>query len=75
MVNEGGSGIQLLAVQDDEGYVLTGEKWHVSFASSAERLVVPVRTGDDPTAVGTSGKPAKKDNKPAGGGTGFQDIG
>ena len=28
-----------------------------------------------PKAVGTSGKPAKKDNKPAGGGTGFQDIG
>jgi hypothetical protein len=28
-----------------------------------------------PKAVGTSGKPAAKDNKPAGGGTGFQDIG
>ena len=28
-----------------------------------------------PKAVGTSGKPAPKDNKPAGGGTGFQDIG
>jgi hypothetical protein len=28
-----------------------------------------------PKAVGTSGKPAAKDNKPAGGGSGFQDIG
>jgi hypothetical protein len=28
-----------------------------------------------PKAVGTSGKPAPKDSKPAGGGTGFQDIG
>ncbi|HEX6696415.1 MAG TPA: hypothetical protein VF080_06450 [Solirubrobacteraceae bacterium] len=28
-----------------------------------------------PKAVGTSGAPAKKDNKPAGGGTGFQEIG
>jgi len=28
-----------------------------------------------PKAVGTSGAPAKKDDKPAGGGTGFQDIG
>jgi hypothetical protein len=28
-----------------------------------------------PKAVGTSGKPAPKDNKPAGGGSGFQDIG
>jgi hypothetical protein len=28
-----------------------------------------------PKEVGTSGKPAKKDNKPAGGGSGFQEIG
>ena len=28
-----------------------------------------------PKAVGTSGKPAPKDNKPAGGGSGFEDIG
>ena len=28
-----------------------------------------------PKAVGTSGAPAKKDHKPAGGGTGFQEIG
>ena len=28
-----------------------------------------------PKEVGTSGKPAPKDDKPAGGGTGFQDIG
>ena len=28
-----------------------------------------------PKAVGTSGAPAKKDDKPAGGGTGFQEIG
>lgn len=28
-----------------------------------------------PKQVGTSGKPPPKDNKPAGGGTGFQDIG
>jgi alkylation response protein AidB-like acyl-CoA dehydrogenase len=47
----GPQGIQLLALGDDDGYVLTGEKQHVAFASSAERLVVPVRTGDDPAAV------------------------
>jgi alkylation response protein AidB-like acyl-CoA dehydrogenase len=42
----GPRGVQLLSLGDDDGYVLTGEKWHVAFASSAERLVVPVRTGD-----------------------------
>jgi alkylation response protein AidB-like acyl-CoA dehydrogenase len=47
----GPKGVQLLALVDDDGYVLTGEKQHVAFASSAERLVVPVRTGDATDAI------------------------
>ncbi len=42
----GPSGIQLQGVVEDDGYVLTGTKRHVAFASSAQTLVVPVRTGD-----------------------------
>ena len=50
----GPTGVRLPAVfegEDDEMFVLTGTKRHVPFASSAERLVVPARTGDDPEAV------------------------
>ena len=52
----GPTGVRLPAVaappgDDGDGFVLTGTKRHVPFASSAERLVVPARTGDDPEAV------------------------
>ena len=40
----GPDGVQLPAVADGGGFVLNGAKRHVSFASSADRLVVPVRT-------------------------------
>jgi alkylation response protein AidB-like acyl-CoA dehydrogenase len=41
-------GIQATATADGAGgYVLTGTKWHVPFASAAERIVVLARTGDD----------------------------
>jgi len=42
----GPRGVQLRAKLDGNEYRLTGEKLHVAFASSAERLVVLVRTGD-----------------------------
>jgi alkylation response protein AidB-like acyl-CoA dehydrogenase len=57
------AGVQTTATPDGDGFVLSGTKWHVSFASSAERLVVLARTGDgdaidlflvDPTAGGVS---------------------
>lgn len=47
----GPNGVQLLAVEEGGEYVLTGTKRHVAFASSAERLVVPVRVGDEPDAI------------------------
>jgi alkylation response protein AidB-like acyl-CoA dehydrogenase len=40
------SGVQTTATPDGDGFVLSGTKWHVPFASSAERLVVLARTGD-----------------------------
>ncbi len=40
--------MQLRATADGDGYVLDGVKWHVPFASSAERLIVLARTGDSP---------------------------
>ena len=42
----GPQGVQLRAAADGDGFVLSGEKWHVPFASSAVRLVVLARTGD-----------------------------
>jgi alkylation response protein AidB-like acyl-CoA dehydrogenase len=42
----GPRGVQLRAKLDGNEYRLSGEKLHVAFASSAARLVVPVRTGD-----------------------------
>ena len=67
--SSGPSGVQLTAQAnptggDDRGFVLTGVKRHVPFASSADRLVVLARTGDgsevidlflvDPTAEGVT---------------------
>lgn len=41
------AGVQATATPtDDGGFELSGTKWHVPFASSAERLVVLARTGD-----------------------------
>ena len=57
-------GVQMRAVNDGEGFTLTGTKQHVQFASSADRLVVLARTGEgaedvdlflvDPTADGVT---------------------
>jgi alkylation response protein AidB-like acyl-CoA dehydrogenase len=44
-------GVQLRATRDGDDLVLTGTKRHVPFASSAERLVTLVRTGDAPDHV------------------------
>jgi alkylation response protein AidB-like acyl-CoA dehydrogenase len=40
------SGVQLRAVPDGDGFLLSGTKRHVAYASSAARLVVLARTGD-----------------------------
>ncbi len=40
-------GVELRAVSDGSGFVLSGVKRHVAFASSADRLVVLARTGED----------------------------
>ncbi len=60
----GPKGVQLRAERDGDDFVLSGVKRHALFASSADRLVVPVRTGDgeqdvtlllvDPKASGVS---------------------
>jgi alkylation response protein AidB-like acyl-CoA dehydrogenase len=42
----GPRGVQVRAVPDGDGFVLSGVKEAVRFASAAERLVVAVRTGD-----------------------------
>jgi len=47
----GPKGVQLRAVPDGDGFVLSGTKRHVAFAKAATRLVVLARTGDDPNAV------------------------
>jgi alkylation response protein AidB-like acyl-CoA dehydrogenase len=47
----GPRGIQLKATVDGNGYRLTGAKRHVAFASSASRLLVPVRTGKADTDI------------------------
>ena len=43
----GPRGVQLRAVPDGDGYVLSGTKRHVAFAKAATRLVVLARTGDE----------------------------
>ncbi len=47
----GGKGVQLRAEADGDGFVLSGTKRHVAFASAASRLVVLARTGEGPTDV------------------------
>jgi len=47
----GPRGVQMRATLDGDAYVLNGTKRHVAFASSAQQLLVPVRTGDDETGV------------------------
>jgi alkylation response protein AidB-like acyl-CoA dehydrogenase len=57
------AGVQATAVATEGGFEITGTKWHVPFASSADRLVVLARTGEgesvdlflvDPSADGVS---------------------
>jgi alkylation response protein AidB-like acyl-CoA dehydrogenase len=43
----GPKGVQTVATPDGDGFVLTGVKRHVPFASAATRLVVLARTGTD----------------------------
>ena len=57
----GPAGVQLTARADGDDFVLDGTKWHVPFASSAQRLVVLARTADgvdlflvDPAAAGVT---------------------
>jgi alkylation response protein AidB-like acyl-CoA dehydrogenase len=47
----GPKGVQLRATAEGDGFVLDGTKWHVPFASSAERMIVLARTGDAPDEV------------------------
>jgi alkylation response protein AidB-like acyl-CoA dehydrogenase len=47
----GPRGVQVRARADGDGWVLSGTKWHVPFATSATRLVVLARTGDADTDV------------------------
>ncbi|MEZ5143670.1 MAG: acyl-CoA dehydrogenase family protein [Acidimicrobiales bacterium] len=47
----GPKGVDLAAAPDGDGWVLDGVKWHVPFASSAERLLVLARTGAGATDV------------------------
>ena len=47
----GPPGVQARAVTDGDDFVLSGTKRHVAYASSATRLVVLARTGDEPTEV------------------------
>jgi alkylation response protein AidB-like acyl-CoA dehydrogenase len=44
-------GVQVRAKPDGDGFVLAGTKWHVPFASSADRILVLARTGDGDTDV------------------------
>jgi alkylation response protein AidB-like acyl-CoA dehydrogenase len=47
----GAKGVELTAEADGDGFVLSGTKQFVSFASAATRLVVLARTGADEAAV------------------------
>ncbi len=47
----GPKGVQVRAVADGDGFVLSGTKRHVAFAKSATALVVLARTGDAAEAV------------------------
>ena len=47
----GPKGVQVRAVADGDGFLLSGTKRHVAFAQAATALIVLARTGDDPDAV------------------------
>ncbi len=47
----GPEGVQVRAQAEGDGFVISGEKWHVPFASAATRLLVLARTGDAATDV------------------------
>src|SRR4029453_5339468 len=47
----GPKGVRLKASHVGDGYVLSGQKRHVAFASSAARLVVLARTGEKPEDI------------------------
>jgi alkylation response protein AidB-like acyl-CoA dehydrogenase len=47
----GRKGVQVRATADGDGFVISGTKRHVAFASAATRLVVSARTGDGPGDV------------------------
>jgi alkylation response protein AidB-like acyl-CoA dehydrogenase len=47
----GQKGVQVRATADGDGFVISGTKRHVAFASAATRLVVLARTGDGPGDV------------------------
>ena len=47
----GPRGVQVRAVPDGDGFVITGTKRHVAFAQAATALVVLARTGDAPGDV------------------------
>jgi alkylation response protein AidB-like acyl-CoA dehydrogenase len=47
----GPEGVQVRATPDADGFALSGEKWHVPFASAATRLLVLARTGEAATDV------------------------
>ncbi|MFN8041270.1 MAG: acyl-CoA dehydrogenase family protein [Acidimicrobiales bacterium] len=47
----GPKGVDLTATREGDGWRLDGVKWHVPFASSAERLLVLARTGSAPTDI------------------------
>ncbi len=47
----GPTGVQVRAVADGDGFVLSGTKRHVAFAKAASALVVLARTGDAAEAV------------------------
>ncbi len=47
----GPRGVQVAAVPDDDGFLITGTKRHVAFAAAATALVVLARTGEAAGAV------------------------
>jgi alkylation response protein AidB-like acyl-CoA dehydrogenase len=47
----GPKGVQVRAVPDGDGYIITGTKRHVAFAKAATGLVVVARTGEAPGDV------------------------
>ena len=47
----GPSGVQMRAEATGGGFVLSGTKMHVAFASAAQQFVVLARTGDAPDAI------------------------